>query len=385
MTTAAARDKAPPLLERAGVGYFKRRRAALPPIQSQDAIHLLNPDERRALRRIHHLAVIRAALIGGVAAAIVGYFDAFVLDPDQTVEKWVSLGILTAVTAVLEIGFLYWDALRSVHDLAHAAGLDLFASERAERQAVAAALARAALELPNSPERVFGVDPRREVGKVRLLLVSLLYKAKVGATNFVIKALIRRAMGRAIVRGVLSFVAVPVTAAWNAAVCWKVLREARIRVLGPSAIEEMCRIIFEHAGELSELGRNTIVRAVGSSIVRTRDMHPNLQALLVHVQTVLGEKASAPVSRDAHKDVDDPAIFLDQLAKLPENERLTTLRILNVAGMIDGRVNFRESALIEEALRRTGHQPTGRYVKKLRRAFINGHEITPAMVLKIWE
>ena len=329
------------------------------------------------MRRIHHLAVVRAGLIGASAAAIVGYFDAFVLDHEQVFEYWFSIGILTGITAVLEIGYLYWDALRSVHDLAHAAGLDLFASETVEKQAVAAALARAALELPNPPERVFGVNPRREVGKIRLILISLLYKAKVGATNFVIKALIRRAMGRALIRGVLSFVAVPVTAAWNAAVCWKVLREARIRVLGPSAVEEMCRIIFEAAGELSPLGRDTIVRAVGSSIVRTRDMHPNLQQMLVHVQTTLGEPTD--------KDVDDPAVFLEQLARLPENEKLTALRILNVASVIDGKLTVAETALVKDALLRAGHQPTAHYLKKLRRAFVNGDEIPADNVLKVWE
>jgi hypothetical protein len=363
-------------LERAGVRYFERRRKGLPPIESSDAVHIINPEERRALRRIQQFAVLRAALVGGGAAAVVGWFDAFVLDPNQTIEYWIALGILTGVSAVLEIGFLYWDALRSVHDLSHAAGLDLFATKSEERQAIAGALARAALELPNPHEPVFGVNPRREVGKLRLVLVSLLYKAKVGATNFVIKALIRRAMGRAIVRGVLSFVAVPVTAAWNAAVAWKVLREARIRVLGPSAIEEMCRVIFEAAGELSPLGKDTVVRAVGSSIVRTRDMHPNLHHMLVHVQTVLAEPAD--------KDVDDPAIFLEQLARLPENEKLTAMRILNVASMIDGRLTAAETALVKDALLRTGHQPTARYVKKLRRAFVNGDEIPPKMVLEVW-
>jgi hypothetical protein len=346
-------------------------------LSADDAVHIINPEERRALRRIHHFAVARAALVGGAAAAIVGYFDAFVLDSSQTIEYWVSIGILTGITAVLEIGFLYWDALRSVHDLAHAAGLDLFDTSKEERQAVAAALARAALELPNPPERVFGVNPRREVGKLRLILVSLLYKAKVGATNFVVKALIRRAMGRAIVRGVLSFVAVPVTAAWNAWVAWRVLREARIRVLGPSAIEEMCKIIFDAAGELSPLGKDTVVRAIGSSIVRTRDMHPNLQHLLVHVTTTLHE---AP-----NEDVDDPAVFLEQLVRLPEHERLTALRILNVAGMIDGRLTIAETRLVEDALLRTGHQPTARYVKKLRRAFVQGDEIPAEMVLKVFE
>jgi hypothetical protein len=366
-----------PLLERAGVGFFKRRHASLPKISADDAVHVINAEERRAMRRIHNFAIARAAAVGGAGALIMGYFDAFVLDQSEPVHYWISVGILTGITAVLEIAFLYWDALRSVHNLAHAAGLDLFETGKEERQAVAAALARAALELPNPPERVFGVNPRREVRKLRLVLVSLLYKAKVGATNFVVKALIRRAMGRALVRGLLSFAAVPVTAAWNAWVAWRVLREARIRVLGPSAIEEMCSMIFEEAGELTPLGKDTVVRAIGSSIVRTRDMHPNLHHLLVHVTTTLHEPPD--------KDVDDPAVFLDQLARLDERERLTALRILNVASMIDGRLTGAETKLVEDALQMTGHRPTARWVKKLRSAFVHGDEIPREMVLRVFE
>lgn len=374
-----------PILERAGVGFFKRRHEKLPPVEAEDAVHYLNPEERRALRRIQNLCILRAAAAGALSAGVVGIFDAwlflpFGIDPEATTSEgqvlyWTALALLTGLTAVVEIGYLYWDALRSVHDLAHAAGLDLFEGEEEERKAVAAALARAALELPNPPERVFGVDPRKEIGKARLVLITVAYKAKIGVTNFLLKALIRRAMGRAVVRGVLAFVAVPVTAVWNALVAWKVLREARIRVMGPSAAVTLCDVILPPHRTLSSLGRDTVVRAVGSSIVRTRDMHPNLQFLLVHVTERLDEPPD--------KDVDDPAIFLEQLARLPMEEKLVALRILNVASIIDGRLTLAETNLVKDALLRAGRQPTASYVRKLRRAFVQGNEIPRETVLEV--
>jgi hypothetical protein len=381
----AATTARPPLLERAGVGYFRRRRLPPVPAQGVDAIHHLNADERRALRRIQQGAVARAALAGAISASIVGVFDTFILDPERQAAYWVSLGLVAATLAVLEIGFLYWDSLRSVHDLSHAAGLELFGDGKAAREAVAAALARAALELPNPPQRIFGVDPRREVKKLRLVAVAVLYKAKIGLTNFLIRALLRRALGRAAARGLLSFVAVPVSALWNGLVAYRVQREARIRVLGPSAVEEMCEIIFAAAGALGPLGRDTAVRAVGSSIVRTRDMHPNLRHLLVHVSEALRADPEPDGDGDGQGDVDDPARFLDQLERLPEPEQLTALRILNVASIIDGRLTVAERALVKEALLRTGRPPTSRYVRKLRRAFLDGDVIAPEMVLEVSE
>lgn len=351
--------------------YFERRRSRYPRSSAGDAVHFLNPEERRLVRRIHRNAVLRAALIGALSATVVRSFDILLLDPNAGVAYWAALAALSVPMAVVEIGFLYWDALRSVHDLAHAAGLEL----AKPRREIARALARAALELPNPPHPAHGVDPRREVKKLRLVVVALVYKAKISLTNFLIRALIRRAMGRAVARSLLQLVAVPVSATWNAFVSFRVLNEARVRVLGPSAVEEMCGIIFAAAGELSPLGRDTALRAVASSIVRTRDMHPNLMALLAHVAATLG----AP---DVEH-IDDPAIFLEQLERLEPREQLTALRVLNVASIIDGRLAGGEGGLVVEALRRAGHPPTLRYVDSLRRAFVSGDAIPPEKVLQV--
>ena len=104
-------------------------------------------------------------------------------------------------------------------------------------------------------------------------------------------------------------------------------------------------------------------------------MHPNLYLLLVHVSKALRE--------GAEDQVDDPALFLDQLERLPEREQLFCLRILNVACIIDGRLAGGEGGLVEEALRRTGHPPTRRYVHELRRAFVNGDAIPAERVLEV--
>ena len=132
-------------------------------------------------------------------------------------------------------------------------------------------MARAALELPNPVESAFGVDPRRETSRVRLIVASLVYKLKVSVTNFMAKTIVRRVFGRALIRTWLPFVAVPVTALWNAAVTYVVLREARIRVMGPSAARELVAVVFEDAPPPSPAARLCLARAVGSAIVRTEE------------------------------------------------------------------------------------------------------------------
>ncbi|MFO0646873.1 MAG: hypothetical protein U0326_11595 [Polyangiales bacterium] len=134
---------------------------------------------------------------------------------------WGIVGGVTVVASVLEIAWLYWDGLRAVHALAHAAGLDLAEDPNGEDPTgVVWALARAALELPNPPDGVAGLDPMLpEASKLKLVLASTVYKLKVALTGFVMKALVRRALGRAATRAVLELVAAPVTAIWGPPPC----------------------------------------------------------------------------------------------------------------------------------------------------------------------
>jgi hypothetical protein len=373
---------APPLLERLGVRYFRRLSASLPPVEAADAVNVLNPEERRALRRIAQGAVLRACLAGalcGVATAVTTIAAQPLLgaNPDaagweQLARYWVVVGGVTVVASVLEIAFVYWDSLRSVHRLARAAGLDLFpAGEREERAAVAAALARAALELPNPVDRVFGVDPRREASRLRLLLASVLYKAKVSLTSFLVKIILRRVLGRTLVRTWLPFIAIPVTAAWTGIVMWIVLREARIRTMGPSAAKELVAAVFEDGTPLSPQGRLALARAAASAIVRTTELHPNLLAVLVEVLRRTGDPGEA---------LDDSRAFLEMLPRLAPAEQRMALQIVTVAAIIDGRFTAAERRLLRDAQAACGRAPDARAAERLRRAFVNGEASLDALV-----
>ena len=382
---------AEPLLVRFGLRTLRgfARKGARP--IAADAIHLLNPEERKHLQAIERGAVIRAAVAGALSSLVAAVVELEIARPllgakpryatlGEQAQFYAVLGAATVVASAIEIGFLYWDGLRSVHRLAHAAGLDLFPETEDDDAAVAAAMARAALELPNPIQNLFGVDPRRESSKLRLVIASLVYKAKVSVTNFLVKMLVRRTIGRAVVRSWLPFVAVPFTAAWNGLVCRMILREARIRAMGPSAAKEMLGIIVDayvesQKKELSAPARDCLVRAVASSIVRTEDLHPNLVALF--------SEAAARAKVDLPVDVDDTRVFLTFLAELDAAEQTCILRVLAVASIIDGRLTRNEKRLLEEALTTCGRAPALDAVTDLRHAFVAGDPLTREQLLSL--
>lgn len=377
--TAAARR--PPLLERVGVQYFERRATALPVVQATDAVHYLNPEERAGLRRVQVGAVSRSALAGAVSATVSAVAELYAnsIVPEDvplwslgSLHFWAIVGGATAAASVVEILFIYWDTLRSVHQLAHVAGLNVFGPHgRGEHRAIAAALARAALELPNPIDGNVHVDPLRESSKAMLLLASLAYKAKIGVTNFLFKLLVRRLLGRVLVRSALNtlvpFVAVPITALWNGVVTRKVLEEAKLRAMGPSAAEELVGLVFAEAPALSEAGRRAAVRAIAAAIVRTQDLHPNVVALLEEVREQAGDTGNA--------ELDDVGEFLESLPALPPGELRVALRLLAVAIAVDGKVTAKETRLYGDALEAVGRPVDLAPVVRLTRAFAHGEGV----------
>ncbi|MDQ3262796.1 MAG: hypothetical protein M3Y59_03925 [Myxococcota bacterium] len=363
-----------PLLERFALGYFDKLSSGAE-LRRDTRVHILDAEERGQMRRIERSAIAKSALAGALSSVVSGAAEVYA---DQAFPAaagaafntlLVYWGIVlgaTLVASIFEIVYLYWDALKSVHRMAAAAGLPL---RTVEGEGIAVAMARAALELPTPPNPVLGVDPRRESSRVRLALIALLYKGKIALTTFLLKVLIRRVVTRSAVRMamylpfLLPFLAVPVTALWNAVVTWYVVRESRIRALGPSAVQEAAAELLRDAPANGPI-REAMIRAVASSIVRTQDLHPNLHELLLAV--------SAGVPPGSHLEVDSPQRFLELLPRLPVEAQRAVLRLLSVAAVIDGRLTSREKRLVAEACAVTGIEIPARDLEELRVAFVSG-------------
>ncbi len=371
--TSKIRAPERPLLERLGGRFLQTGNWVSE--QADDPIHVLNPVERAGLLRVTRGAVLRAALAGALNALVTGLGAVFASrllgqKPEhatllQTVSYWGLFGVLALIAAVLEIAYLYWDSLRAVRALSLVAGLQIDAVENLDTRF---ALARAALELPNAPDATFGVNPHRETSRFQLAVASFVYKLKVSVTNFLFKTLVQRAAGRLVTRTLLAFTAIPVNAAWNALVCWFVLREARIRVMGPSAAIQMLNVVFEAEPAPSPALLASLHRALAAAVVRTTEMHPNHLSLMRELRTRVGQPPS-------DIEVDDTHAFLHSLTELEPAERRTALRVLSIAAILDGRLVKRERRLLREAYAAAAIPPALDHVERLRKAFVSGDPI----------
>ncbi|MBA3546458.1 MAG: hypothetical protein H0T76_08255 [Nannocystis sp.] len=341
-------------VERLAVRYFKRRAGMAVRPQPGDAVHYLNPAERQTLRRIERNAVLRAAAAGAFAAtlgALVSIFARPLLGDEPAEADWghwlryTGITLLTALpVAIVELGFIYWNAIISVHRLAEAAGVVLFRAEDgsssadSEDEIFAAVLARAALEIPNPPRPMFGIDPRREASRFRLVLATIVYKAKVSVSNFVLRKLLVRAFGRAGLRSWIPFVAVPITATWDAFVCRRALREARLRAIGPSAAHEVIECLVAQTDEVSPALREALFRAIAVAVVGSSDFHPNLVELIDALRERVGDCEA--------EHLDDSVRALALMRELAPRQRRIAIQMLAVACVFDGRIGRKEWGLL---------------------------------------
>lgn len=356
-----------PLLERLGLRYMERPADAA--VVADDAVHVLNARERAALLRIERGAVARAAAAGALSAAACAApaVALHAMRAAQPARYWALYVGACAVASVAEMVFLFWDGLRSVRALARTAGLDLGAEAMTRGRAVASALARAALEIPNPPDAVEGVNPWREASRFTLTVAPLLYKLKITLTNFVVKFLVRRALGRAATRVLLELLAVPINAVWDALVCWLIIHEARLRVMGPTAAHELVGLVFPPEVAVTPAAASLALRAVASAVVRSQDLHPNLVALLERVRERVGPCDAA--------DLDDPRRFLAALAAADGATQTAALRTLAVASIIDGRLARAERRLLAEAFAACGRAAPVAAIEALLKAFTSGEPI----------
>jgi hypothetical protein len=365
----------PPVLQRLGVGYFRRQSQQRQVADAQDGVHVLNAQEREGLKAVERGAMTRAAVAGVVSGLASAAAEAMtgVLHEGATLREtavhWAPLAVVTVLATIAEIAFIYWDTLRSVHRLSQVAGLQLFHAESDNTaHSVADALARAALELPNPIEGPMGIRARKGASKLKYLVASLAYKAKIGLTNFVLKLLVRRILSRVALRSVsnvlLPFVAVPVAAMWNAIVSHRVLREARIRAMGPSGTQEVLSQLELDGDPMTAPLRLATLRAVASAMVKTEECHPNLVALF--------EQVVAEEEPNSIEELDDVNSFIALLPTLAPRERTRVLAVLVLACVVDGRFSRREAKLCAQAFTTSGVNVDTSIIEQIRQRFVDG-------------
>jgi hypothetical protein len=355
------------ILERFASGFLRRRSRAITSPQAEDPIHILTTAERANINRIVRNTILRSMFAGFCSALITAIASIQIQDEPKSTFYWYIIPF-AITTTLLEVSFLYWSHLNAMLSLTQATGATMGSDEGS----LADAMARAALELPDPTRIIEGINPRRETSRAGLIMAVILYKLKRGLTSFFFKFAIRQTATREVLKTFAPLIAIPISGSWNAFVSYRILREARMRVLGPSATEEMISTLLDHHPPLSEIGKSMLLRAVGVAMVRKRCAHPNLLLLL---RTLVKRTGAVKA-----KELDNPRLFLRALPKITAEEQRLSLIVLQIGFMLDGSLSRKERTFVIQARKLCGLSDNLMAIDELLKTFISGAQIYPGML-----
>lgn len=348
-STHYSRDHETGFLERIGAGYYRRLAGN---IGDETGAGARPEEDVSGDEALHFLAEIITDY-----AAIIAFCIGAACSVPAVVLEWRYAGQLSAyhyfalqtgiglIFLLIELVLLFWLGLKTVHSVAC-----LTRHHRLEDSGlmpwddtVANLLARAALELPDPVVKYLGIDPMKYVSKPKLLVIGLLYKFKVFLSSFVIRVILTRLAGRFGLRASFSWVAIPVTAVWDAVVMYRVVREARLRLFGYRLAEYLTEeaITPDFSSQLSLKAQEGAVRAIATMMVLTQNHHPNMLILLHRFSERFAVRDRA--------DFDDWAVLLQVFQDVSPDERLFLLDLLCIAAAFDGHLSPLEKRRLPEA------------------------------------
>jgi hypothetical protein len=355
-------------IERVAVRFLRRRNGV-----DEPRVHRWPADELRHIRWLEISAVILAAVSGITSGALIGGLELWlsftITGTDESWLRWIEywaifLG-LSIVISALEIVFLYWVVLWRVARITSIAGLRL--SEPEVEQVIAIGLSRAALDLPDPQEPIYGIDPFQRVPRWKLWAYAVLYRLKIGATSFFVRVMLRRVLARAALRTLIPLVATVVYAVWNAIIIGWVMRAARIRAAGPIAIEELAQRLSGRLQDADQTSRRLLLEAVAEVIIRSANDHPNFVILLGRLFDDLD-------IRPGTLDLDWPGCR-ESIRQLESHEQAVLLDVLQVTVMLDGRPTRRQEKFLHEVHDLCGQRYESARMREQYMEFFNGQGI----------
>lgn len=321
----------PSRLEKFGVYYLKLFRR----IDSEHSVFDI-PDAElaRRIRRISVRGMLLSSLVGLACVFPIVWVDVY-FENSAPLTHYGWLALVTILSIAIEFYLLFIIALKAVYEVSDLINMHATESELTGNSifSVQNILSRTALELPDPELKILGIDPFKRISKKNLLVLGLIYKAKIFLTNLVLKYILRFTVGRFVFGISILYVALPVECFWNSVVLRRVVHEARLRLFGFALANRIAKdMIHDHILlHLSPLAQTGCLRAIGNAVVMSKNYHPNMMVLLIRFQQLL--------LIDEENKYDDWGLFIDTLKRVSDKERNFLLDLFTVSAAFDGKLS----------------------------------------------
>jgi hypothetical protein len=328
-------------LDHLALRYLRR---ALDTVHPTDEPYVLNPVESRLIQRTKVLTLSLAAFLGvlGVLLLYIPQYnwpDFFQSTQINLLGDTYHLPLVTIVYGILivyvEIHLLIGLNLLGVKTIMHVCQFPRAHDAQYDRHL--RALADAALEKTHRGILRFGIDPYLNMPRWGLTIFFLLNQVKAFLSQFLVKVVVRRFLGRYVLRQFTDLLGMPIFALWNAYASWQVLHEAQVRVMAPTTIREFVNELHDEWGKDSEF-RPLILEALQYVAILKRQYNYAHYLLTETLIDRFDLRTNKPLTGE----------FIAQIANLSPNVRQSLERLIIFGVLIDGRLSWVEKRQIRQ-------------------------------------
>lgn len=331
-----------------------------------------SPAVRRRIQQIEAVAILLGSLAGILSGLVSIWFEDMIPSSFEarhgTHLYYLCVILINIAVSLLEVNGMYVTAVVCAFKLTVCTNLTLYPQD-AEREFLARAIARAALQVGHRTDKIFGIDPMKGSPRLVLLVSYVVYKSKRYMLKFLLKLFIKRVLWRAVAKSVLSLLVLPINGVMNAWTLRNAMLNCRVSIIGPPCAIAVLELFFLDDDTFEPHERVDYVRVMGCAFVCKRSVHPNLEIMLDHMRhrwikpetwptSELCICCSTPASQEpceAHP-LDDTARFIDSIElyaaqhkddDVPSSRRhlRNIVFLLIVALIIDGNLDWAERRL----------------------------------------
>jgi hypothetical protein len=315
---------------------------------ADDDIYLLSDLEIKYIKKTERISIFVSAFIGAIMVVIL-YAPQYKLTHlfstktykipllDNMIEvSWVflSYGVFLVFAEIFLLTLL---SIYCTHEIALSTGyIDSNNKLSKDKKDF---LLHISNQKKNKEIHKFGIDPYLGLKKSTVFFLNLFFTLKATLSNFFVRIIFQRLLGRYAIRMLLDLLGIPVYAFWNAIGTAKVLKESRIVIMGVNYLQFFEKEISKFR-ELNAKEKLILYDTLQYIAISKRDYHQNHYVL----SKIVIENFSI-ITENLHQITKD---YENNLKSCENDFKTLNEKILILGIVLDGTVSFREQKRIKK-------------------------------------
>lgn len=340
-----------------------------------DAFYHLSEAEQRLIKKIKQRSLWYSALFGALGVILLylpihiypKLFPTFSLElpwAGKTVIPWAYF-LYMVFLALAEIYALTWLNLMTVFAIARVCR---FPDKQDEHYDVHIRLLfETSLDKTSKLQKQFGINPLAGLSPVRLFVVSTLFILKATLSNMIVKFLLKRILARFAVVGYAYYVdyfSIFIFAGWNMYATHIVVREAKMRVMGPSLIQQLVQQLHSTLKD-DKLFREVLLDILQIIAVAKRNYHHNHYLLAHELVKVFALPKLEEIAVEQE-------ILLAKMQGMSDDAKQGIAKLFILGLLIDGTVSTREISFTNQLRKQGVWQITTEQLRQWEHAYTQG-------------